>query len=256
MLTRCRFRPGRLVTLGFAVLLPVLVGLGYWQLERAAEKAAIRDRYLARSQMDPVEVNRSSLDPREVNYRRARVLGRYREDLTIYLDNKVLNGVPGYEIVTPLEIAGPDRAGSEEDSERFILINRGWVSWGGSRQTLPAIDTPRGLVEASGRLNAPSKDYFTLGKRTGDATFKPRWQNLDLDRYEKTTELSVSPLVLELEPANVQGGGFVRHWPAYDDTWIDRHKAYALQWFALALTLVVLYVVLNLKKSKSPITPT
>lgn len=249
MLTRYRFQPAWSMTLVFAVLLPSLVGLGYWQLDRAAEKTLIRDRTLARGQMAPVDVNRRLLDPATMEFRRATVQGRYRRDLTIYLDNKVQNGVPGYEVVTPLEISesGPEEAGVEKPG-RVVLVNRGWIPWGDTRQALPDIDTPRGVVDLQGRLRAPPGDFFTLEARPGGTTFEPRWQNLDLDRYGKVTGLPVGPLVLELAPHDTQGGGFARQPPEYDDEWIERHKAYAVQWFALALTLVVLYVALNLKK--------
>lgn len=245
MLTGYRFRPGWITTLVFAMLLPVLIGLGMWQLDRAAEKAALRDRYMERGRMAAVDVTRQVLDAARMDFRRAEARGRYRGDLTIYLDNKVLDGVPGYEIVTPLETPAPAGAG-----RRLILVNRGWVPWGESRQSLPEIDTPPGVIEVSGRLRAPAQDYFTLADES-DTGFQPLWQNLDLERYERVAGVPVSPLVLELGPESQGAGGFVRRWRGYDDTWIDRHKAYAVQWFALALTLVVLYVVLNMVRRES-----
>lgn len=242
-MTGYRFRPGWLTTLVAAVLLPVLIGLGFWQLDRAGQKTEIRDTYAARGRMEPVEVNRHKLDADRLDFRRARVRGRYRGDLTIYLDNRVLDGVPGYEILTPLDTGAQDDGG-----ERFILVNRGWIPWGESRQSLPDVDTPPGPLEISGRLRAPSQEYFTLADETDAGGFQPLWQNLDLERYGRVTGLPLSPLVLEMDPGEPDAGGFVRRWPEYDDAWIDRHKAYAVQWFALALTLMVLYVALNLTK--------
>lgn len=245
MLKRYRFRPGWTTTLVFIVLLPVLIGLGFWQLERAAEKTQLRDRYAERGGMEPVDVNRRALDAGQMDFRRATASGRYRADLTIYLDNQVLDGVPGYHILTPLEL-NPVEAGGGP----FLLVNRGWVPWGESRRSLPAVDTPSGRLEVSGRLRAPPRDYFTLADEPPGGEFHPLWQNLDMARYEEAAGLSVSPLVLELDPDARRAGGFVRRWRDYDDAWIDRHKAYAVQWFALALTLVVLYVALNLVKRK------
>lgn len=241
MLTAYRFRPGVLVTVIVAVLLPVLVGLGFWQLDRANEKTAIRDRYRERGDMPPVEVTGAPLSAEAMDFRRAEVRGRYRPEWTIFLDNQVLDGTPGYEVLTPLAIEG---------ANRFMLVNRGWVPWGETRRKLPAIETPDGMMELAGRLRMPPKEYFTLEDDAEISEFRPRWQNLDLERYERLTGLSVSPLVLQLDPADSEGGGFVRRWPAYQDNWIQRHKAYAVQWFALALTLAALYVVLNLKKRK------
>jgi len=233
------FRPGVAVSVIFALLLPVLLGLGFWQLERAAEKSALRDRYLQRGGMPPVRVSGQALGIEAMDFRHAIARGRYRAEWTVFLDNRVLDGRPGYEVLTPLAIDG---------GERYLLVNRGWVPWGESRRDLPRIDTPDGPVEVAGRLRAPPRDYFTLEDEEALSEFQPRWQNLDLGRYERLTGLAVSPLVLRLDPANDQGGGFARRWPQYQDSWIARHKGYAVQWFALALTLVVLYIVLNLKR--------
>lgn len=241
---RYRFQPRWYITLAVLALLPVLISLGLWQIDRAGEKADIRDRYETRGEMPPVDINDSRLAPERDEYRRATVRGRYREDLTIYLDNKVLNGVPGYEILTPLELIGEGRSAG-----RFILVNRGWIAWGETRETLPAVDTPAGVVELSGRLTTPPADYFTLeGEPAGGSEFSPLWQNLDLGRYEDVTGLPVSPLVLELAPGGEQDTVLVRQPRDYDDPWIERHRAYAVQWFGLAFVLVVLYLVLNLEK--------
>lgn len=246
MLTQYRFRPGWVVTLATLVVFPTLIALGLWQLDRARQKTEIRDHIRERARMSPVNLSRSVPDPDAEEFRQAVVTGRYRRELTIYLDNKVVKEVPGYDILTPLRII--DAGGG---TGRFILVNRGWISWGGSRRTLPEFDTPSGVVSLKGRLVTPSKDYFTLEKDSGDDGFKRLWENLDLARYRKVTGLSVEPVVLELSPDDTEGGGFVRQWPKYDDPWIERHKAYAVQWFAMAFIVVVLYFTLNLEKPES-----
>ncbi|MGA8262178.1 MAG: SURF1 family protein [Arenicellales bacterium] len=257
MLRDYRFRPSWKVTLAALVVFPTLVGLGVWQLHRAKEAAEMRDHFRARSKMAALDINHGAPDPASGEFRRARVSGRYRADLTIYLDNKIMNGVPGYDILTPLAIADEKKSESGEagaggvDSgtgRRFILVNRGWISWGRSRETLPAVDTPGGPVVVSGMLKAPPAKYFTLQRHVNDKTFQPLWENLDLGRYRKVTGLKVSPLVLLLDPGDRQGGGFIRRWPRYNDPWVERHNGYATQWFSMAFILVVMYVGLNVEK--------
>lgn len=247
MLSDYRFRPAWKVSLAALVTLVALVGLGVWQLERAKESMAIRDHYRARSRMAPIDINTSALHPATAEFRRADVKGRYRGDFTIYVDNKVLNGIAGYYVLTPLEILNAPGAGVAVGTGRFILVNRGWRSWGGSRQSLPAVDTPGGVVALSGRLKAPPKYYFTL-QRHPPTKFTRLWENLDLARYRKITGLAVSALVLRLDPNDTGGGGFVRQWPEYTDPWVQRHNGYAIQWFSMAFILVVMYVGLNIEK--------
>lgn len=262
MLKGLRFRPTWTVSLAAVVVFVILAGLGVWQLQREKQSIQTRDHYRARSRMPAIDVNTSALDPANDEFRRARASGRYRGDLTMYLDNKVLNGVPGYYILTPLETAGGQatgavdhsgggRAGAESTAAtRFILVNRGWVSWGRSRKTLPAVDPPRGPITVFGQLELPPKSYFTLEKHP-PRVFKPRWENLDLSLYRKLTGLPVSPLVLRLAPGDKQGGGLVRPWKQYNDPWVARHEGYAIQWFSLAFILVVMYVGLNIEKKDS-----
>lgn len=244
MLKGYRFRPGWATTLAAVMVVPILVGLGLWQLDRAREKIEIRDHYRARARMETVDINRATLDPASSEFRRGTARGRYRKGLTVYLDNKVLHGVPGYQILTPLELFG---AGSESSGERFILVNRGWIPWGESRRTLPPVDTPGGVITVSGRLETPPGDYFTLEDQQSNE-FAPLWENLDLARYREVTGLAVAPLVLQLDPDDTRGGGFAREWPKFEDPWIERHRAYAVQWFAMAFIVAVLYLVLNLVK--------
>ena len=76
MLSGYRFRPGWVTTVATALLLPALIGLGFWQLDRAEQKTEIGDRYAARGRMEPVDVNRGTLDPESMDFRQARVRGR------------------------------------------------------------------------------------------------------------------------------------------------------------------------------------
>jgi surfeit locus 1 family protein len=59
-----------------------------------------------------------------------------------------------------------------------------------------------------------------------------------------------------LQPVIVQqhndlGDGLVRNWPR-PDARIDVHRAYALQWFAMSAAIVILYLVLYVRRRKTP----
>lgn len=238
-MNRASFTRAMVPTLATLTLLPVLVVLGLWQLERAQEKMEIKQAFEARGALPPVEVGTDAVMLEDAHFRRAEVRGTFRPDYQILLDNKVYRGRAGYHVLTPLQVAG---------SDWWLLVNRGWVPWGPDRGRLPDVDTPEGAVYLRGRLRRPTEGYFTLEDGHGDpAHFEVRWQVLDLERYASLVDRKVYPVVLELDPADSSGSGFARVWPEYEDAWIARHRGYALQWFSLAIVLVIIYVVLQLR---------
>ncbi len=231
-----------LPTLATIVVLAVLVGLGVWQLDRARQKMEIKQTFEARGALAPVIVGADPVIAADAHFRWAEARGSFQPDYQILLDNKVHRGRAGYHVLTPLQVEGFDW---------WLLINRGWVSWGPDRASLPKIDTPRGMVRVMGRLRRPPAEYFTLADQSADnGRFEKRWQVLDLDRYARLTGRPIYPVVLELDPGDDSGSGFVRERLEYEDAWIARHRGYALQWFSLAAALVMIYVVLQLRSRR------
>ena len=230
---------GKLVCL--LLLLSVFLGLGFWQLERAREKTGIRDSFLSRAEQSVVTVGTEPLDVEAMAYRRATAAGRFVPEFGILLDNKVYQGQAGFHVLTPLR---------PHDGTMLLLVNRGWMPWGVDRQQIPEIDVPEGPVEVSGRLARPARHAISFEADTGDAAYQPVWQNLDLARYSRMTGYPVHGLVLQAAPDGLVGG-MVRDWPEYSDSWIQRHKGYAFQWFALAVTLLVIFIVVNIKRKNS-----
>jgi len=104
---------------------------------------------------------------------------------------------------------------------------------------------PAGRVALEGIAGDPHSRYVELG----DATPRDRvWQNLDFERYARTYPHALQPVLLMQTSATADG--LARDWPR-PDTGVDMHVGYAFQWYSLATTLVVLWVVLNLRRSGS-----
>jgi surfeit locus 1 family protein len=219
-----------LATLFFFVL---TLSLGNWQSDRAATKRSLQARYDAAEREAPIHVGTEQLDRDSVLFRRLEVEGVFDDAHTILIDNRVLNGVAGYHVLTPLRINKGGRA---------ILINRGWIAVGPSREQVPAPPTPGGVVKLEGMAVDPSTRYVELVDMPPQGRV---WQNLDFERYAATTGLQLQPVLL-LQTSDLEDG-LRRSWPR-PDSGVDTHVSYAFQWYSLATTLVVLWVVMNVRR--------
>ncbi len=224
------------------VLLPVLVALGMWQLDRARIKLELAERMEQRALAAHQPISPALVHAPSVEYLTGTARGQYDTTHQLLLDNRVLGGRPGYHVVTPLRIAG---------GETRLLVNRGWIPWGDDRSKAPAFATPSAQVEVSGELYIPTAGGFRLGEDPPLANGRPTlWQRLDVERFAEQVPYPVQPVVMKLSP-QADAGGFVREWAPPRDGWIDRHRGYAFQWFALAATLLVVFVVVNLRRIPS-----
>jgi surfeit locus 1 family protein len=213
--------------------------LGFWQLERAAEKQALQDQYRERGGAPVQPVSLQPMDAQAIRFYRVSATGEYRSGHQILIDNRIHEGRAGFHVVTPLRLAG---------GEMHVLVNRGWVPWRADRTSVPAIDTPEGMVEVRGRADLPARPGLVLGDGPEAADGSGVWQYLDLERYAGQVPFPIQPFVIRLDPDS--GGGFVRSWPEHEDHWIARHRAYALQWFSLAVLAAATYLFLRIRRGR------
>jgi surfeit locus 1 family protein len=122
------------------------------------------------------------------------------------------------------------------------LVNRGWVALGRSREQVPHPSTPPGPVKLEGMAADPHSRFVELAQTIPQGRV---WQNLDFTRYAVKSGLALQPVVL-MQTSNTDDG-LVRAWPR-PDSGVSMHVSYAFQWYSLALTLVVLWLVLNVKR--------
>ena len=216
------------------MLIALTLSLARWQVHRGDEKEARQALLDARIAETPVTLT-DSIDAAEpLLYRRVRAAGEWIARGQIFIDNQVLEGRVGYHVMTPLQLAGNKDA---------LLVNRGWIARGPGYPRPPAAAVPGGPVQVTGMATLPPKRYLELGPQTvqGDV-----WQNLSLERYRTQTGIAILPVVV-LADAAAPGLRPVRDKP---DTGVERHREYALTWFSLAATTLVLWIVLNLKRAR------
>jgi surfeit locus 1 family protein len=236
-----RLRAGLWPTVATLLFLPALVSLGIWQLHRAQEKRLLQAEFDRRQNEPPAPFGLYHDPAEQLRFRRVVMHGFYEPKYQILLDNRVEQGQVGYYVLTPLRVEGSDAR---------VLVNRGWVALGSSRQSLPRIDTPAASVDVTGIVTVPDAHGFHLGGVTPSGSgWQPVWEYLDLTEYARRVPFSVQPVVVLLDPDS-PAGGFRRQW-ARLDAGIATHEGYAVQWFALASALVAIYIFVNIRKIRA-----
>lgn len=231
---RFTFKPALVPTLATILMVIVTAAMGGWQLQRAAEKAALQTEYDARASLPPTQLDSKLMDAKSVAYRKISVVGKFDQAQQIYLDNKIHKGVAGYHVITPLRIQGGDTR---------VLINRGWLAASRERKNLPSAESPVDAVRIVGMAQIPSQKILELSSDTIDGRV---WQNLNLGRYQKMVTFPIQPFLILQESAI--NDGLVREWQR-PDSGRSVHLGYAFQWYALSVVLIIIYVVVNAKRA-------
>lgn len=227
-----RFAPRALPTLAAIAFVALTVSLGQWQTRRAETKMALQAAVENGLSAPPIRIGTGALAADDVKGRRVVARGQYDDGLTVLLDNRVHRGRPGYEVVTPVRVDG---------GGPLVLVNRGWAPAGRTRDELPTVRAPQGTVVVEGVAVVPPAKVFALGD---DAPGR-RWQHLRLERFAEWAKAPVQPFVVQ-QTSDVDDG-LLRDWPR-PDVGVDKHRAYALQWYAFAALTVILYVLLNIER--------
>jgi surfeit locus 1 family protein len=216
----------------------VFLALGFWQLERAEEKDALAGAAETGAEAPPLTtLPRESL-PEELRYRRVRLTGRYVPGRQILLDQMTTGGGAGIEVLTPFVT----------ETGRWVLVNRGWLAVEPARRSWPDVTVPDSTRTIVGRLNELPRPGLRLGAGDAGAEGWPRAMV-----YPTAAELEAA-LGRPLPDYQVQLGpdephGYLRAWEPRGFG-AERHLGYAVQWFAFAVVLWVIFFVLNLRRKE------
>jgi cytochrome oxidase assembly protein ShyY1 len=222
---------------------------GVWQLNRAETKIALAANLLARQQMPILSANIGPWTLEEVSERRMIARGQYIPEAAIWLDNRPRPIPPvgsnasqsGFYLMMPMRLEGRDE---------IVWINRGWAPRNNEdRESLPPIKTPLGVINTEGIVFAhPGKVYELGSSKSATAVGKPRIeQNFDLAVEGKLHNWAQSPFILREVELGVSDG-LTREWAPLT-TGVDRHYAYAFQWFALAVCGFLFWLITGLRQS-------
>lgn len=215
----------------------LFIRLGFWQLGRADEKAALAVRYEARRHLPPQDLPALLARGADVDDVPVRLAGHFDNSRNVFLDNQRHGGRAGFHVYT---VFLPDGDG------RAILVNRGWIPVGDDMQAVPPVPAAT-ASRVTGTAAMPSP-YFTVG--TPDYRQRPlRVGRLEMARLSQALGIPLQPFMIRLEPAAPDG--FLREWDPSARLGMppEQHRAYAFQWFSLAAAALAVLLVVNLKKN-------
>lgn len=234
------FKPSLIPTIVTLLILPILLSLGFWQLDRAEEKRELIAVFQQQNDLGPLLVKGDIKFDKKLNYRIAEVEGSYNLSRQIFIDNKIYQGKTGVYVMTPFKL---------KNSEYSILVNRGWVPMVIDRSALPKIKTPTKILKLSGKIKTLGNKPFMVGdKFQSNKGWPALMQWINFTAIEKKSGLKLLPYIFLLNEK--EQSGYVRDWkPVVMQP--EKSTSYAVQWFALALALIIIYIVVNLKEDKS-----
>jgi surfeit locus 1 family protein len=225
----------KLTILGLIVV-SLLASLGYWQLSRWQQKTALLASFQSRTTHTPL-TNTALQTPGDWRFYRATLTGTFDNKHTLLLDNKTYKKQVGYEVYTPFHMHGHNA---------ILLVDRGFVPMGADRNILPTIKPITGNVTIKGMFNLPPT-YVAFGGiiDSKKISWPLRIEFIQLPAIGKIINSTLYPYTLTLEPTSPYAlSTSAIEWNIFTVS-PERHLGYAFQWFALALTLLVICVVLN-----------
>ena len=218
------------LTVAAAAAFSLLIALGTWQLQRMVWKRELIATHAARLALPPLMLSGPPAGVAAPAFRRIRATGVFLHDRELYLGPRALDGVPGYRVITPLRLT----------RGAIVLVDRGWVPLDRRDPATRARGQLGGRIEIEGRVRpAPRRGPFTPDNQPE----KGVWFTIDVAEMAAWLGLRrVLPFAVEAGPARNPGG--LPKGAGYEARLSANHLQYAITWYALAVVLAVIYVVL------------
>ncbi len=231
------FRPHLAPTLFTVPALLILLGLGTWQLQRLHWKEGLITQRAAMVAAPPIASPQTLAEAKVNQFRHVADDGLLLNDKEIFLAATSDPGEPGYLVLTPLLEAGG----------RIIFVNRGFVPLelkDGAKRSAGELS---GMAHITGLLRVPpaQKPTFFLPDNRPDLNL---WFWVDLPAMAKAAGVpDAAPFYIDADKTPNPGG-----WPKGGVTRLELpndHLQYAITWYALAVALIVIYVLYHRRTS-------
>jgi len=218
-----------------ASFFPFLIALGLWQLEREQQKIDIEKVYETRNASEPIDVSTIDWTNSDLNWIAVTATGVFDNTRQLLLDNRILNSVVGYEVISPFYT-----------DHRVLLVNRGWIAQGSSRQSLPELELTEEQVTITGHIYVPDGELMILGTEEAVTDSWPKViQRVDMQTLGSVMDEAFEPHIVRLDENST--AVLQTNWTAINMR-PEVHRAYAVQWFVMASVLMFLYLFFSIRK--------
>ncbi len=233
-----QFKPTKSVSLITLVVFIILIGLGVWQLNRAQYKTQTQQALTLSLQQLELEIFLPISEKQNYRFRHVRMNGYFDKDHQYLLDNRVEKGRPGFLVITPFIYA---------NGKAVVLVNRGWLPLGQTRDDLPDISVTDKQQLIHGILaDLPGKlPSFGISKVESNGQWPRIIRDVEIDQINQELGYTMPPYLLQLAQQNE--AAYAQNWrPVASGP--EKNQSYAIQWFAMALVILILYIGLNSRR--------
>lgn len=235
-----QFRPGIITTIVTVLLLALMLWMGNWQWEKGKYRESLEQTVATRKDLPPIDWALLPSDPGDWKYLPVRIEGHFDTQRQFLHDNRIVNGRSGYHVYTPFITR----------SGEVLLVNRGWLPMGRTRQDLPDISVSEQATTIEGLVDSlPQKGVVLADNLHQGASWPMVLQYLDIEELGAMSGYPFQDKMLWMKPGTAHG--YARQYPAVN-LQSAKNSGYAFQWYAMSLALLIIYFVVNTKKRESP----
>ena len=208
------------------------IQLGLWQIGRADEKLLAQSEYEQQQQLNAIDIENittDELNPNNIELRNLHVSlhGEYVNERSILITAQFFEGLIGFEVVTPFRLL---------DSDRIVLISRGWTSGILPPNTPPNLRPVYDIQNLTAQIRVPDSNERNLSSQIDAGQWPLRVRSIEIDILQEIFTESLFPYVVRL--TEDQPGMLVRHWQETNVD-INTNLSYAFQWFTFAALVVL-----------------
>ncbi|WP_149865525.1 SURF1 family protein [Catenovulum maritimum] len=222
----------------FVIAFCLLCSLGVWQIQRGIVKQEIR--YQEQAEIQDLSnlftsVERfSKSDLKKLQGQQVHIQAERLGSEIWYVENKIFNKKLGVDVIAVFKLS---------NSNQVVFINFGWIAVGENRAPRELTQALPDVLNEMGQIQIIELNPFMQGDiRTEQG--KKIIQQIDLNVFKREENIESYPILIHV--TNKNKFGFRSNWAPSVMT-ADKHFAYAIQWFGLALCLTIIIIIRAIK---------